>query len=72
MKMPITLGPHSIFCSMLLTCVFKHCPATGMQNGDKSSPRIISVDQALSVKMLINLGMHGIFRSDIVYYCILT
>ena len=37
----------------------KHGEAAGMQNDDEFSPNISLVDQALLVKMLINLELHG-------------
>ena len=40
--------------------VFYHCPATGMQNGDKALPSTIPVRRGLLVKMLITLEPHRI------------
>ena len=59
--MLITLEPHStcIFDQILHTYLFYHCPATGMQNGDDSSPSIISAGQGLLVKMPITLELLG-------------
>ena len=37
-----------------------------MQKGDEASPSIILAGQALSVKMLITLELHGIFGSKFV------
>ena len=43
-----------------------------MPNGDEASSSIILAGQALLVKMLRVLELHGIFASSFVYYCILT
>ena len=51
-KMLIILEPHGIF---------RHCPATGMQNGDEALPSIILADRGLLVKMPITLEPHHIF-----------
>ena len=66
-KMLIPLELCVAFGSTLHTYVFKHCPATGMQNGDEVSPSII-----WQIKILITLGPHDIFCSNFVYLCILN
>ena len=47
---------------------FKFCQATGLQNGDETSPSIILAGRALLVKMLNTLEPHGILGSNFVYY----
>ena len=59
------------FVYILHTYVFKHCPVTGMQNGDEASPSIILGSSSFS-ENAHNLEPHGIFGSNFVYYCILT
>ena len=55
----------------LFAYLSSHCEITGMQNDDEVSPSIILVDQALLVKLLIPLELHGTFGSDFVYLCFL-
>ena len=43
-----------------------------LKKGDEASPSIISAGQALFVKMLITLELHGIFGSNFVFLCIST
>ena len=56
----ITLEPHGFLDQMLYT-YFLHCPATGIQNGDQTSQRLISVGRGILLIMLITLKLNGIF-----------
>ena len=51
---------------------FKFCLAACLQNGDVASPSISLAGQALLVKMLITLELHGAFGSKFACLCILT
>ena len=51
---------------VLYTNVFKHCPATGMQNGDEALPSISLAGIGQLVKILISFKQHGIF--DLRYF----
>ena len=59
-KMLTTLDPLVYLDHNVHTYLFKHCPATGMQNSDEATPSIISEGRGLLVKMLITLEQHGI------------
>ena len=61
-KMLITLELDG---QMVYTYVFLHCPATGMQSGDRASPSIILVGRALLMKMFITLELCGLFCSNL-------
>ena len=54
-KMPITVEAYCIFGSN-----FELWQATSMQNGDETSPSIISAGRGRLVKTLITLETHGI------------
>ena len=60
-KIHITLEPHSIFDHILHTYIFQHCPATGMQNGDKALPNISPAGRGQLVKILITPEPHSLF-----------
>ena len=61
MLIHVFLEPHGIFGSYFLnhmvcldqvvhTYLFKHCPATGMQNGDEAAERIL-INQTIYVRL---------------------
>ena len=73
-KVLITLEPRRIYLDQVLhTYIFKHCPATGMQNGVKASLDISSAGQGRLGELLISFEPLSIcFIKHCIYLYILA